>query len=154
METNKPETYEIVTERVLNFPRRLVFRAWSEPAHLKTWWGPAGFTNTFHGFDFRPGSTWRLTMHGPGKGNYENESVFEKIIVPELIEWNRRTQPLFRVSASFIEEGTGTRLRFRMIFETAEGRDKLVRFAPQANEENFDRLEEELARMQNHQPNE
>lgn len=38
---------EIVSMRIFNSPRELVFRAWAEPEHLKTWWGPNGFTNTF-----------------------------------------------------------------------------------------------------------
>jgi uncharacterized protein YndB with AHSA1/START domain len=43
---------EIISSRILQYDKNLVFRAWSEPEHLKNWWGPAGFTNTFHEFDF------------------------------------------------------------------------------------------------------
>ena len=64
---------EIVTTRILNFPQELVFKAWSTPEHLKNWWGPKGFTNTFHEFDFREGGIWKFTMHGPERGNFENE---------------------------------------------------------------------------------
>lgn len=39
---------EIVSSRIVKVPRELVFRAWTEPNHLKKWWGPAGFTNTFN----------------------------------------------------------------------------------------------------------
>lgn len=35
--------------------------------HLKNWWGPDGFTNTFHEFNLRPNGKWILTMHGPEK---------------------------------------------------------------------------------------
>jgi Activator of Hsp90 ATPase homolog 1-like protein len=41
----------IVTTRVLDAPRELVFKAWSDRDHLAHWWGPKGFTNTFHEFD-------------------------------------------------------------------------------------------------------
>ncbi|MGK4567934.1 SRPBCC domain-containing protein [Flavobacterium sp. 3HN19-14] len=30
---------EIATTRVFNFPRALVFKAWTDPNHLKNWWG-------------------------------------------------------------------------------------------------------------------
>ncbi|MGB5026600.1 MAG: SRPBCC domain-containing protein, partial [Saprospiraceae bacterium] len=56
---------EIVSSRIFSAHRELVFRAWSEPNHLKNWWGPAGFTNTFNEFDFRVGGKWRFIMHGP-----------------------------------------------------------------------------------------
>ena len=49
--------------RVFDAPRERVFRAWTDPEHLKQWWGPKGFTNTFHEFDMRPGGHWRFVMH-------------------------------------------------------------------------------------------
>ncbi len=44
---------EIVTTRVFDAPRELVFKAWTDPDHLVHWWGPKGFTNTFQEFDCR-----------------------------------------------------------------------------------------------------
>lgn len=79
---------EIVTIRVIKAGQALVFRAWAEPEHLRIWWGPRGFTNTFHEFDFRVGGRWRFVMHGPEKGNYVNECEFIHIQKPYLIEWN------------------------------------------------------------------
>ena len=138
----------IVSSRILNFSRELVFKAWTDPAHLKIWWGPAGFTNTFHQFDLRPGGLWRFTMHGPEKGNYENEVEFLQIEKPSLIAWKRLSQPLFNVVTTFEDlVGNQTRLIFRMIFDTPEECNKLKGFAPEKNKENFDRLEEELAKM-------
>ena len=42
-----------------------VFAAMNDPARVARWWGPDGFGNTMHQFDFRPGGTWLLTMHEP-----------------------------------------------------------------------------------------
>ena len=53
---------EIVNSRVINFSRDLIFRAWTDPYHLKNWWGPKGFTNTFSEFDLRPGGTWKFVI--------------------------------------------------------------------------------------------
>jgi len=38
---------EIVTSRIVEAPPELAFSVWTDPEHLKNWWGPAGFTNTF-----------------------------------------------------------------------------------------------------------
>jgi uncharacterized protein YndB with AHSA1/START domain len=62
----------IVNSRIINASIDLIIRAWSDPGKLKNWWGPAGFTNTFKEFDFRPGGQWSFTMHGPEKVNYDN----------------------------------------------------------------------------------
>lgn len=146
LQTN-PDT-EIVCSRVLNAPRELVFRAWSQPEHLKNWWGPAGFTNTFHEFDFRVGGHWRFTMHGPEKGNYENACEFIKIDPPALIAWQRHSKPIFQVLATFEEVSPDKTLNvFKQLFHTAEECAKLKKYVLDKNEENFDRLERELERM-------
>lgn len=139
---------EIVTTRVLNFSQELVFNAWSNPEHLKNWWGPKGFTNTFHVFDFREGGKWTFTMHGPEQGNYENDVEFIKIDEPNLIAWKRYSKPLFQILTTFeaISENE-TKIVFKMLFETVEECQKLKPHVVDKNEENFDKLEVELARM-------
>ncbi len=139
---------EIVSSRIFNTQREHLYRAWSDPNHLKQWWGPSGFTNTFNEFDFRVGGKWSFIMHGPDKGNYANECEFIKIDEPSLIAWKRFSKPLFQVVATFEEVDTNkTQLIFKMLFETAEECRKVKTFAVDKNEENFDRLENELAKM-------
>lgn len=142
-----PES-EIVTSRILNFPQKLVFEAWSNPEHLKNWWGPKGFTNTFHVFDFREGGKWTFTMHGPEQGNYENDVEFIKIDEPNLIAWKRYSKPLFQILTTFeaISENE-TKVVFKMLFETAEECQKLKPYVVDKNEENFDKLEVELEKI-------
>ena len=139
---------EIVSSRVFNIKRELVYRAWSNPNHLKNWWGPAGFTNTFNEFDFRVGGKWSFIMHGPDKGNYSNECEFIKIEEPSLIAWKRHSKPLFQVVATFDElPENKTKLVFKMLFDIAEECNKLKGFVVYKNEENFDKLEIELSKM-------
>ncbi len=139
---------EIVSTRIFDVCREGLFRAWSEPEHLKNWWGPNGFTNTFHEFDFRVGGRWKFTMHGPDKGNYENECEFEHIDPPALIVWKRHSKPLFRIVTLFEEVSADkTKLIFKMVFDTPEECNKLKPYVVDKNEENFDRLEVELKKM-------
>jgi len=139
---------EIVTTRILKVPRTLVYRAWTEPEHLKNWWGPKGFTNTFHIFDLRVGGRWSFIMHGPDKGHYPNECTFLAIREPELLVWDRQSKPIFQVEVIFDEIGHNeSRIIFRQKFATAEECSKLRKFVPEKNEENMDRLEDELKKM-------
>jgi len=138
----------IVSTRVFNTPIEKVFRAFTEPEHLKAWWGPKGFTNTFHEFDLRLGGTWKFTMHGPDKGNYENEVVFTKIEKPNFISWDRVSKPLFQINVTFEElTNTATKVIFKMIFTESREYETIKKFAPEKNEENFDRLEKVLKEM-------
>jgi len=145
---NTDPNCEIVTSRILNNNRELIYRAWSEPQHLKNWWGPMGFTNTFNEFDFTVGGKWSFIMHGPDKGNYPNECEFIKIERPALIAWKRYSKPLFQVLVTFDEiTPKKTKVVFKQIFDTVEECNKIKKFVIDKNEENFNRLEEELKKM-------
>ena len=137
---------DIVGCRVLPFPRVRVFDAWTDPARLTRWWGPKGFTSTFEQFDLRPGGVWRFVLYGPNGASYPNESVFVEIVPPERIVFDHVSKPVFQVTATFAEVAGGTELTFRQRFETPALRDKIATFAVEANEQNLDRLEAELAR--------
>ncbi len=142
-----PADNTVINSRVFSHSRQLVFSAWTDPDRLKNWWGPNGFTNTFHEFDLRPGGKWSFTMHGPDGTNYPNESVFVKIDAPELIIFDHLSNPQFQIVATFEElQETKTRLTFRMIFKSTEQCNALRSFVQEKNEENFDRLEMELQR--------
>jgi uncharacterized protein YndB with AHSA1/START domain len=138
---------QIVSTRVVDAPRARVFRAWTDPAHLVRWWGPKGFTNTFHEFDLRPGGTWRFVMRAPNGAEFQNTSVFVEIVAPEGIVFRHESPPEFQVTATFAEQAGKTRISFQMLFESADACEKVRSFAPEANEQNFDRLEAELTRM-------
>lgn len=136
---------EIVSTRIFNYSRELVFNAWTDPDRLKNWWGPKGFTNTFHEFDLRPGGKWSFIMHGPDGVNYPNESVFVEIIEPELLIWNHLSNPKFQFNVTFEElPEFETKIIFKMIFGTPEECKNVKIYAVEKNEENFDRLEAEL----------
>lgn len=135
----------IVTTRILNAPKEIVFSAWTNPELLKRWWGPKGFANTFHQFDIRPGGRWEFTMHGPDGGSYHNESVFAEIKEPDKIVIDHVSNPRFQLTASFEADIPGkTKLIFEQVFETVEVYNKVKGFAVGANEENMDRLEDVL----------
>ncbi len=122
---------EIVTTRIIRASRKFVYKAWTDLGHLKNWWGPKGFTNTFNIFDLRVGGKWSFIMHGPDKGNYPNECTFVAIREPELLAWDRQSKPLFRVEVLFDEVSENeTKVTFKQKFKTAEECNKIRAFAP------------------------
>jgi uncharacterized protein YndB with AHSA1/START domain len=139
---------EVVNTRLFAARRELVFRAFSDPEQLAQWWGPQGFTNTFHEFDPRPGGHWRFVMQAPDGARYENESDFLEVVEPERIVFDH-LEPVHRflMTMTFDEEGGKTRLTWRMRFESAAEHARVKGFVAAANEENFDRLEAHLGKM-------
>ena len=74
-------------------------------------------------------------------------AVFFEIANPERIVFDHVSGPRFQVTATFGEQAGRTEVTFRMLFETAAECDKVKAYAVQGNEQNFDRLEAELAKM-------
>ena len=125
---------EIVLSRVVNAPRELVWRAFTEPEHVAKWWGPRGFSTTIKKMDFRIGGVWEHVMRGPDGTNYPNKSTFKDIVPLERIVYShgggREDGPgaTFTATWSFEDAGTGqTKLTGRMVFPTAAMRELVVR---------------------------
>jgi len=139
---------EIVSTRIFNAARAIVFKAWEDPEILQTWWGPEGFTNTFHEFNFVIGGDWAFTMHGPDGTDYPNKSIFENIVAPELIVFTH-LHPVhqFRVTVTLDEVGNTTKLIFHMLFDSGDECCRVKPYVRIANEQNFDRLEAAILKL-------
>lgn len=140
-----PADREIVCSRLLNFPREVVFRAFTDPDCLARWWGPSGFTNTFKEFDLKPSGMWRFTMHGPDGVDYHNVSEFVEIVTPERIVFEHlESHHHFQMTMLYDDEAGKTRLTWRMLFDSQAEVEQIGKFIAEANSQNFDRLEAQL----------
>ncbi|HRG88609.1 MAG TPA: SRPBCC domain-containing protein, partial [Chitinophagales bacterium] len=118
---NEVTDREIIMTRLLNAPRELVWKVWTQPEHLIKWWGPTGFTTTSNNMQLEPGGQWNFIMHGPDGRNYPNRIVFTEVKKPELLRYKHAgdedTEPVnFDVRITFISEGRKTRLKMVMTF--------------------------------------
>lgn len=139
---------EVFHTRLIDAPRERVFRAFSDPAHLARWWGPNGFSSTFETFEFRPGGSWRLVMHGPDGTDYPNESVFREIVPSERIVLEHLGgMHHFWMTLTFDAQGEQTLVGWRQVFDTAEHRARIAPIVERANEQNLDRLAAEVRRV-------
>jgi uncharacterized protein YndB with AHSA1/START domain len=122
---------EIVTTRVFDAPRELVWRAFTEAQHLVHWWGPKGFTNTFHEIEVRPGGLSRFVMHGPDGTQYPNRIHFHEVVRPERLSYTHGSDERpdqFRVSVTFVEQGDKTELTMRAVFPSAAACNEVKKF--------------------------
>lgn len=145
---------ELIFSRIINAPRELVFKVWTDPKHVAHWWGPKGFTNTIYEMDVRPGGIWRFVMHGPNGIDYQNKIVFNEIVKPELLTYTHgsgeENDPgQFQVTVTFEKQGNKTKLTMRSVFQSAAERDKVVKEygAIEGANQTLDRLQEYLAKM-------
>lgn len=120
-----------------------VFAAISQPERLARWWGPAGFTNTFHLCDFQPGGKWSYTMHAPDGKTYPNESTFAEI-EPRKVVIQHVSQPRYRLTMELAPSAAGTVVSWSQAFENALTGQRLEHIVVPANEQNLDRLTAEV----------
>ena len=141
---------ELSITRLLNAPRELVWEVWTNPEHIKHWWGPAGFTNTIHKMDVREGGEWEFIMHGPDGTDYKNKHIYKEIVKPEKIVMQHVTAPKFTIYATFEAQGNKTLLTWRGVFESAEQLKQVIEVfhADEGMKQNVDKMEAYLVNIQ------
>ncbi len=116
--TTEQTDCELITRRIFNAPRHLVFEAWTTPALLTQWWAPKSFgiALTSCVLDARPGGSYRFEFSHP---TMPSPMVFFgrylEVVVPSRLVWtNEEAGDAGPVSTLTLEAvGTQTRLELR-----------------------------------------
>lgn len=144
METNvKVSNDKMSISREINAPVELVYEMWTNPEHIKHWWGPNGFTNTIYKMDVKEGAQWDFTMHGPDGQDYRSKFNYIKLVKNEKIIIKHAVPPAFQMDVTFIPQGEKTLLTIVNTFESAEAIQAAIK-AAKADEglkQNVDRME-------------
>ena len=145
---------EMVISRLINAPRELVWEAWTNPEHVKHWWGPNGFTNTIHEMSVKPGGVWRFMMHGPDGTDFPNKIVFNEVVKPVRLVYTHGSEDendpnVFHTTVTFEDRDGKTWLTMIAIFATAGERDRVVKEygAEEGGIQTLARLEEYVSKM-------
>jgi uncharacterized protein YndB with AHSA1/START domain len=75
----------IVTSRIFQASRELLWEAMSKPEHLRQWWGPHGTTNPLCELDFRVGGKWRIVQRAADGSETVFKGEFREIEPPEKV---------------------------------------------------------------------
>jgi uncharacterized protein YndB with AHSA1/START domain len=76
---------ELVVARLIDAPRALVFRAWTQQDHAARWWGPRGFTVVSCRLDATEGGTYRVSMRSPEGTVHTKRGVYREVVAPERL---------------------------------------------------------------------
>jgi len=129
-----PLDREAVIARVIDADRDTVFRAWTDPAQIVQWFGPAGFTLDTHQIDIRAGGVWRFDMIAPDGTVFSNRMAFLRIETPSRIEATHGSDTdddpdRFRLLVTFDAQDNGkTLVTLRQMHPTAARRAMVIRF--------------------------
>ena len=148
---NPPKDRELSISRVLNAPRELVWEVWTNPEHIKNWWGPEGFSNTISTMNIEPEGVWEFVMHGPDGTDYKNKHIYKEIIKPEKLVLDHVSTPKFRMTATFEAQGNKTLVTLHSVFESAEQLQEVIKVfkADVGMIQNMDRMEQYVTTLYN-----
>jgi uncharacterized protein YndB with AHSA1/START domain len=164
-----PSDRDFVISRVFAAPRELVWRAWTDPAHLSRWWGPAEFTNPVCEMDLRPGGAYRIVMRSPEGNEYPLTGNCVEVVPPERLvltmdtsghpdSWHKLINPHHKtgenaagpmVQTIMFENVDGkTKVTVRTRFESSTIRDGMLKVGMNEGwSQSLDRLGDVLGRM-------
>jgi len=77
----------VTINRLFDAPIDLMWRVWTEPEHLKAWFGPTHFTIPVCEVDLRVGGRLYLVMRAPDGAEHPADAVFEEIVPPSRLVW-------------------------------------------------------------------
>jgi uncharacterized protein YndB with AHSA1/START domain len=126
------ESPELFITRVLDAPRDLVYKAWTEPEHLERWQNaPQGFTVTSHQVDLWTGGAYRLCLRSPEGLEHWLEGVYREVSAPERLVFTHawldaqgKPGRETLVEIVFVARGDKTELTLRQTgFQSVESRD-------------------------------
>ena len=145
---------DVLIVRVLDAPRELVWKAWTDQEHIGNWFGPKGFTIETREIDIRVGGRWRFDMIAPNGTRYDNRMVFLEMKKPELLVIDhgsdRDDDPnLFRLTLTFDERSRDkTVITLRQLHPTPARRREVIGFgAVEYGYQTLDKLAAYVAAM-------
>ena len=86
-------------------------------------------------------------MHGPDGKDYPNQSEFLDIVPDLLVRIRHINLPHFELSISLESIPNGTLVSWTGVFENREFAENARQFLEAANEQNLDRLAQEVSRV-------
>ena len=105
--------------RTFEAPRALVWKMWTDPAHVAAWWGPEHFTTPVVRMDVRPGGAIHMVMRAPDGADFPFDGRFVAVEEPDRLvmrTWVRREDgsTWFEVEQSFGFEEIDGRTRLSL----------------------------------------
>src|SRR5215207_5049517 len=150
VQVTMPSEREVVMTRGFDAPRRLVWKAWTDPEHVPHWMlGPADWTMPVCEIDLRPGGAWHFVWRKSDGSEMEMRGVYREIAAPERListeSWGGDWPET--INTMILNEADGkTTMTMTVLYPSQEARDAAAKTGMKEGASmSFDRLAEHLA---------
>ncbi len=149
----EPGKPEIITSRVFDAPRELVFKVSNDPELIPKWWGPRYLTTTVDKMELKPGGIWRFVQSDPQGNVYAFYGVYHAIEAPAravcTFEFEGMPGHVVLQTTTLEEQDGKTLLTVQSVYQSVEDRDGMIQSGMESGEaESYERLSELLVPMQ------
>lgn len=125
---------DLVFERFIDAPTRLVWEALTKPEHVKEWYMPRGFGHVARAeMDVRPGGIFSLDIASVEGQEFPNLGCFLEVVPEQRLVWTSMLFPGYRPAVfddipitaivTMRKEGTGTRYVFTALHRSEADRE-------------------------------
>lgn len=154
MKLSLPSGLEIVLVREFDAPRRKVFEAWTNPDHVKQWYGCGVSTLIVCEIDLRVQGAYRYVLRMPDGAECMMSGVYLEIVRPDRLVYTERfvsrdfeSNEAF-VTVTFSERDGRTRMTSTILHQNTEDRDTSLSSGVETGAaKTLDRLEQHLRTM-------
>jgi uncharacterized protein YndB with AHSA1/START domain len=133
-----PADRSIVTTRVFDAPRDLVYRAWTDPKQLARWFPPEHFSAPVCELDVRPGGVLRIHMKGDDDAGelagtvFPAKGVYREVVPNERLSFTFKGEeegppPTVLTTVIFEDQGPRTKVTIYQTTETVADYEELVK---------------------------
>jgi uncharacterized protein YndB with AHSA1/START domain len=148
----EPGKQELTATTMIDAPRDLVFRAYTDPDLFVRWWGPRRLKNKILKYDSRSGGEWHVIQTDADGTEFGFRGVNHEVVAPERIcqtfEFLGVPGHVALQTATFEAVGNKTRIVAQMVFQSVMDRDGMVASGMRSGaDESMERLAELLDEM-------
>ncbi|WP_199899447.1 SRPBCC family protein [Sneathiella glossodoripedis] len=113
--TENTNNRDLTLELVLNAPRDLIWRCWTEAPLIEQWFTPKPYTTEVEFLDLRPGGSSVFIMRGPNGEEMRQPGVYLEVIPTEKLvftdaytsAWTPSEKPFFTGEIRLSDAGGG-----------------------------------------------
>jgi uncharacterized protein YndB with AHSA1/START domain len=148
----EPGAQDLKATTMLDAPRELVFKAYTDPKLFARWWGPARYENKVLKYDSRSGGEWHVVQVAADGSEHGFRGVNHDVVAPERIcqtfEYLGVPGHVALQTATFESVGNKTRIVSQIVFQSVMDRDGMVASGMRSGaDESMDRLAKLLEEM-------
>jgi uncharacterized protein YndB with AHSA1/START domain len=143
---------DVIVTHSFDAPRKLVFKAMTDPELIPQWWGPREYITTIDKLKLRKGGVWRFIQRNAAGNVYGFNGVYHTVDAPKRLVYTFEFEGMpghVLLATVTLEASSGqTKVTEQSVFQSVQDRDGMVQTGMEKGSvESHDRMTEVLQKI-------